>query len=103
MQWTKSYRISFLSCMQILGLFDWSEYNPMPLEFWFFPSFIPMHPGLSCSHILQKHLLLKPSSYFPFFGIAMSSSTFFSLHHLKCRKNVLLLLIGLHAHVVLIW
>ncbi|KAI7998670.1 Beta-amyrin synthase 1 [Camellia lanceoleosa] len=29
----------------IFGLFDWSGCNPMPPEFWIFPSYLPMHPA----------------------------------------------------------
>ncbi|GMH14346.1 hypothetical protein Nepgr_016187 [Nepenthes gracilis] len=31
--------------LSILGVFDWSGCNPMPPEFWMFPSFFPIHPG----------------------------------------------------------
>ncbi|KAE8710897.1 Beta-amyrin synthase [Hibiscus syriacus] len=31
--------------LSILGVFDWSGANPMPPEFWFLPSFLPMHPA----------------------------------------------------------
>ncbi|RVX03654.1 Beta-Amyrin Synthase 1 [Vitis vinifera] len=39
--------------LSIFGLFDWSGSNPMPPEFWLFPSRLPMHPGLCCSHLLK--------------------------------------------------
>ncbi|RVW23142.1 Beta-amyrin synthase [Vitis vinifera] len=31
--------------LSIFGLFDWSGSNPMPPEFWLFPSRLPMHPA----------------------------------------------------------
>ena len=42
-----------VSSMQLFGLFDWSGSNPMPPEFWLFPSFLPMHPGLCYVHQLK--------------------------------------------------
>ncbi|XP_057536363.1 beta-amyrin synthase-like isoform X1 [Amaranthus tricolor] len=31
--------------LSILGILDWSGCNPMPPEFWIFPSFLPFHPA----------------------------------------------------------
>ncbi|KAM1255198.1 hypothetical protein ACFX2G_030058 [Malus domestica] len=42
---------NILSCVKawlsILGVYDWSGCNPIPLEYWMLPSFLPMHPGLA--------------------------------------------------------
>ncbi|EPS60486.1 beta-amyrin synthase, partial [Genlisea aurea] len=31
--------------LSIFGLYDWSGSNPIPPEFWLFPSYLPFHPG----------------------------------------------------------
>ncbi|KAL3613496.1 myb-like DNA-binding protein bas1 [Castilleja foliolosa] len=31
--------------LSILGVYDWSGYNPSPPELWLIPSFLPMHPS----------------------------------------------------------
>ncbi|WJZ95702.1 hypothetical protein VitviT2T_014449 [Vitis vinifera] len=36
--------------LSIFGLFDWSGSNPMPPEFWLFPSRLPMHPAKMWCH-----------------------------------------------------
>ncbi|WJZ96785.1 hypothetical protein VitviT2T_015434 [Vitis vinifera] len=35
--WGKCY-------LSVFGLYEWSGCNPLPPEFWLFPSFLPMHP-----------------------------------------------------------
>ncbi|KAF7844820.1 beta-amyrin synthase [Senna tora] len=44
---------------QVLGLYDWSGINPMPPEFWFFPSFLPMHADPN-GEAFKKHLARVP-------------------------------------------
>ncbi|KAF7844819.1 Beta-amyrin synthase [Senna tora] len=46
--------------LSVLGLYDWSGINPMPPEFWFFPSFLPMH----AEHFLNMDSIstVQPSS-----------------------------------------
>ncbi|WCJ37176.1 Lupeol synthase [Euphorbia peplus] len=46
--------------LAILGLFDWSGCNPMPPEFWVFPSFLPMHPAKMWCYC---RLVYMPMSY----------------------------------------
>ncbi|XP_058212109.1 dammarenediol II synthase-like [Rhododendron vialii] len=31
--------------LSVLGVYEWSGCNPLPPEFWLFPSFLPYHPG----------------------------------------------------------
>ncbi|GAY61015.1 hypothetical protein CUMW_206550 [Citrus unshiu] len=45
---------------QILGVYDWSGCNPMPPEFWKFPSFFPINPG---SMFCYCRLTYMPMSY----------------------------------------
>ncbi|KAL9459827.1 hypothetical protein AB3S75_003102 [Citrus x aurantiifolia] len=46
--------------LSILGVYDWSGCNPMPPEFWKFPSFLPISPGkLLC----YCRLTYMPMSY----------------------------------------
>ncbi|RVW60211.1 Beta-amyrin synthase [Vitis vinifera] len=61
--------------LSIFGLFDWSGSNPMPPEFWLFPSRLPMHPELRKELFLQpyneinwkkvRHLCAKEDLYYP--------------------------------------
>ncbi|KAH9716420.1 Camelliol C synthase [Citrus sinensis] len=44
----------------ILGVYDWSGCNPMPPEFWKFPSFFPINPG---SMFCYCRLTYMPMSY----------------------------------------
>ncbi|GMH10871.1 hypothetical protein Nepgr_012712 [Nepenthes gracilis] len=46
--------------LSILGVFDWSGCNPMPPEFWMFPSFFPVHPGKIWCYCRMVYL---PMSY----------------------------------------
>ncbi|KZV28816.1 beta-amyrin synthase [Dorcoceras hygrometricum] len=36
--WGKAY-------LSVLGVYDWEGCNPLPVEFWLFPSFFPYHPA----------------------------------------------------------
>lgn len=31
--------------LQVLGVYEWEGCNPLPPEFWLFPSALPYHPG----------------------------------------------------------
>ncbi|XP_034695887.1 beta-amyrin synthase-like [Vitis riparia] len=46
--------------LSIFGLFDWSGSNPMPPEFWLFPSRLPMHPAKMWCY---SRLVYMPMSY----------------------------------------
>ncbi|KAH9716421.1 Camelliol C synthase [Citrus sinensis] len=46
--------------LSILGVYDWSGCNPMPPEFWKFPSFFPINPG---SMICYCRMTYMPMSY----------------------------------------
>ncbi|RVX03727.1 Beta-amyrin synthase [Vitis vinifera] len=46
--------------LSIFGLFDWSGSNPMPPEFWLFPSRLPMHPAKMWCNC---RLVYMPMSY----------------------------------------
>ncbi|KAJ9693191.1 hypothetical protein PVL29_012087 [Vitis rotundifolia] len=46
--------------LSIIGLFDWSGSNPMPPEFWLFPSRLPMHPAKMWCY---SRLVYMPMSY----------------------------------------
>ncbi|KAI4334877.1 hypothetical protein L6164_013583 [Bauhinia variegata] len=46
--------------LSILGVFDWEGCNPMPPEFWIFPSFLPMHPARMWCY---SRLAYMPMSY----------------------------------------
>ncbi|KAJ0074529.1 hypothetical protein Patl1_37603 [Pistacia atlantica] len=46
--------------LAILGVYEWSGCNPMPPEFWSFPSFLPIHPAKLLSHC---RLTYMPMSY----------------------------------------
>lgn len=35
----------FYRVVQVLGVYDWDGCNPLPPEFWLFPSFFPYHPA----------------------------------------------------------
>ncbi|KAJ9691016.1 hypothetical protein PVL29_013268 [Vitis rotundifolia] len=40
-----TYSPSWGKCyLSVFGLYEWSGCNPLPPEFWLFPSFLPMHP-----------------------------------------------------------
>ncbi|PSS29011.1 Dammarenediol II synthase [Actinidia chinensis var. chinensis] len=32
-------------CLSVLGVYEWSGCNPLPPEFWLFPSYLPYHPA----------------------------------------------------------
>ncbi|CAA0823720.1 Amyrin synthase LUP2, partial [Striga hermonthica] len=50
-QFDENRKKGFHSCgdlfmrMQVLGVYDWDGCNPLPPEFWLFPSFFPYHPA----------------------------------------------------------
>nr|UTU07507.1 oxidosqualene cyclase 3 [Ailanthus altissimus] len=46
--------------LSILGVYDWSGCNPMPPEFWSFPSFLPIHPAKMLNYC---RLTYMPMSY----------------------------------------
>ncbi|KAF3627358.1 Beta-amyrin synthase [Capsicum annuum] len=46
--------------LSILGVFEWLGTNPMPPEFWIFPSFLPMHPAKMMCYC---RLVYMPMSY----------------------------------------
>ncbi|XP_034695903.1 beta-amyrin synthase 1-like [Vitis riparia] len=46
--------------LSLFGLFDWSGSNPMPPEFWLFPSFLPMHPARMFCY---SRMVYMPMSY----------------------------------------
>ncbi|XVF27025.1 hypothetical protein REPUB_Repub14bG0071000 [Reevesia pubescens] len=52
--------LRYIYCHQILGVYEWSGCHPMPLEFWLFPSYFPVHPGckiLSLEDLHDPHTL----------------------------------------------
>ncbi|PWA39260.1 beta-amyrin synthase [Artemisia annua] len=46
--------------LSVLGVCEWSGSNPMPPEFWIFPSFLPMHPAKMWCY---TRLIYMPMSY----------------------------------------
>ncbi|XP_057456793.1 beta-amyrin synthase-like [Lotus japonicus] len=55
--YTPSWGKTWLS---VLGLLEWSGVNPLPPEFWGFPSFLPMHPDKMW---VYSRLTYMPMSY----------------------------------------
>ncbi|KAF9619276.1 hypothetical protein IFM89_006463 [Coptis chinensis] len=49
--WGKTY-------LSVLGVYEWSGLNPMPPEFWFSPSYFPIHPEVCRSHH-RSHTFLE--------------------------------------------
>ncbi|XP_024031865.1 lupeol synthase isoform X3 [Morus notabilis] len=47
--------------MAILGVYEWDGCNPMPPEFWFYPSVVPLHPSKMFCYC---RLTFMPMSYF---------------------------------------
>ncbi|KAM6562845.1 hypothetical protein CsatB_022843 [Cannabis sativa] len=47
--------------MAILGVYEWDGCNPMPPEFWFYPSIVPLHPSKMFCYC---RLTFMPMSYF---------------------------------------
>ncbi|KAF4404574.1 hypothetical protein G4B88_005960 [Cannabis sativa] len=59
--------------MAILGVYEWDGCNPMPPEFWFYPSIVPLHPCKYSTNLLYFfltkmfcycRLTFMPMSYF---------------------------------------
>ncbi|RDY07322.1 Beta-amyrin synthase, partial [Mucuna pruriens] len=46
--------------LSVLGVVDWCGSNPLPPEFWIFPSFLPMHPAKMWCYC---RLVYMPMSY----------------------------------------
>ncbi|KAK9281889.1 hypothetical protein L1049_004796 [Liquidambar formosana] len=46
--------------LSILGVIEWSGSNPMPPEFWLFPTFLPMHPAKMWCYCRMTYM---PMSY----------------------------------------
>ncbi|KAK9282326.1 hypothetical protein L1049_005240 [Liquidambar formosana] len=46
--------------LSILGVLEWSGSNPMPPEFWLFPTFLPMHPAKMWCYCRMTYM---PMSY----------------------------------------
>ncbi|GMN65193.1 hypothetical protein TIFTF001_034264 [Ficus carica] len=46
--------------MAILGVYEWDGCNPMPPEFWFYPSIVPLHPS---KMLCYCRLTYMPMSY----------------------------------------
>ncbi|EXC33648.1 hypothetical protein L484_013845 [Morus notabilis] len=46
--------------MALLGVYEWDGCNPMPPEFWFYPSIIPLHPS---KMFCYSRLTFMPMSY----------------------------------------
>lgn len=40
-------------CAQVLGVYEWAGFNPVPPEFWLFPEVFPFHPGTETSTSLE--------------------------------------------------
>ncbi|KAI8563345.1 hypothetical protein RHMOL_Rhmol03G0104700 [Rhododendron molle] len=63
--WGKTY-------LSVLGVYEWAGCNPLPPEFWLFPSFLPYHPGS------QKLVYLLFFEKLKFMRVAFSDSVFYS-------------------------
>ncbi|KAI3980129.1 hypothetical protein MKX01_033270 [Papaver californicum] len=46
--------------LSVLGVYDWLGCNPMPPEFWLFPSMLPIHPGKTWVYCRSTYM---PMSY----------------------------------------
>ncbi|KAK8977583.1 hypothetical protein V6N11_013368 [Hibiscus sabdariffa] len=52
--------------LSLLGVYEWSGCNPMPPEFWLFPSYFPIHPGKNSTlNRIPKSIGARSDIYVP--------------------------------------
>ncbi|KAM7530577.1 hypothetical protein LguiB_033987 [Lonicera macranthoides] len=52
--------------LAVLGVYEWEGCNPLPPEFWLFPSFLPFHPAYTeINWSKQRHNCCKDDLYYP--------------------------------------